>query len=179
LFYCSLLIRHGDASLSGDAQREALREISKEAKDIPGAAATLYMAQLTAVPAPTAMQPTPVLPDASPILNGSFDGMDLIRAAKGDVTVYRSADGALLLRFDNFSVTNGPSLQVYLSANPEPTGGSDLDQPGVSRFPVGVLEGSVGNQHYTIPRDLNVERYRTVVIFSEALQLIYAIAPLS
>jgi hypothetical protein len=164
---------------ASDAQQEALRQISKDMKNIPGIAATLYMAQLTVVPAPTSEQPTPVLPDASPILNGSFKGIDVMRVAKGDVTIYRSANGALLLRFDNFSVTNGLDLQVYLSANPEPTGGFDLDQPGVSRFPAGVLKGSDGNQQYDIPKDLNVERYRTVVIFSEALQLIYAIAPLS
>ncbi len=131
---------------------------------------------LTVVPAPTAEQPTPVLRDAQAIRFGQFSDLDALRLAKGDVTLYRSADGSLLLRFDNFAGTNAPDLGVYLSGNEAPKLATDLDVTGASRFPVGPLKGSKGNQQFNIPKDLQLARYKSVVIYSDSLQLVYAYA---
>jgi hypothetical protein len=93
--------------------------------------------------------------------------------------LFRSADDSLLLRFDNFNCINGPNLQVYLVANPAPLSVLDLDTANVSHFPVGPLKGNVGNQQYQIPKELSIQRYQSVVIFSETLNLIYAVAKIS
>jgi hypothetical protein len=158
---------------ANDAQRDVLSKLSKQSGPI---AATAYTAMLTEVPAPTAEQPTPVLPDAQTIRTASFADLDAVRLAKGDVALYRSADGSLLLRFDNFVVTNAPGLEVYLSGNEAPKTGIELDIVGASRFPVGPLKGTRGNQQFSIPKDLQLARYKSVVIYSEPLQLVYGYA---
>src|SRR5262249_32024572 len=72
---------------------------------LPGAQATAVAAMQTIVPAPTAEQPTPVLPEASSVRSAEFSSLDAVRQSAGTATLYRSAGGSLLLRFDNFSVT--------------------------------------------------------------------------
>jgi hypothetical protein len=157
---------------ASQAQRAALAAIGRENRDAPP---TIYFAMQTVVPAPTTEQPTPVLPDAQAILTGQFTEMDAIRVGKGRATIYRSADGSLLLRFDEFSVTNGPQLKVYLTGATEPKQREDLGV-GAPEFLVGDLKGTLGNQQFPIPKELAIERYRSVVIFSEALNLIYSFA---
>ena len=167
----------GSFALANDAQREAFSKISKS--NGAAVAATAYMAMLTAIPAPTAEQPTPSLPDAVPVRSGEFVSLDAVRQATGTVTLYRSADGSLLLRFDNFLVTNGPQMAVYLVGTAAPLTKDDLDLPGVSHFEVGPLKGSQGNQQFPVPKDLQFVRYQSVVIYSESLQLVYASAKLT
>src|SRR5579885_2944979 len=87
-------------ALANDGQREILSQMNKLGA---GVAPTVYTAMLTVVPAPTSLQPTPNLPDAQPIAKGKFDPpLDALRQSTGKVTLYRSADGSLLLRFDDF-----------------------------------------------------------------------------
>jgi hypothetical protein len=164
---------------ASDAQREVLGKMNKiDPSSVPNAAPTAYVSMLTVVPAPTKEEPTPDLPDAQIILSGSFADLDALRTASGDISLYRSADGSLLLRFDNFSVANAPQLTVYLCGNAQPQLSTDLDIPGASRFPVGPLKGTKGNQQYSLPRELTVSRYKSVVIYSDGLGLIYAFAEL-
>src|SRR2546423_6309123 len=65
---------------ASDAQREIFTKMGKDNRE---AAATAYVAMLTAVPAPTNEQPTPVLPDAQVILSGDFIEIDAVHTAKG------------------------------------------------------------------------------------------------
>ena len=162
----------GAFDAADEAQRAALAAIGRDNRDAPP---TVYFAMQTIVPAPTAEQPTPVLPDAQAILTGQFTEIDAVRIGKGRATIYRSADGSLLLRFDEFSVTNGPQLQVYLTGATEPKQKEDLSA-GAPEFLVGALKGTLGNQQFPIPKELAIERYRSVVIYSESLNLIYSFA---
>jgi hypothetical protein len=165
----------GAFALASAAQQEVFANMSKSNRE---AAASAYVAMLTVVPAPTTEQPTPVLPDAQAIKSGDFIQIDAVHLAKGRATLYRSADGSLLLRFDDFSVTNGPQLRVYLSGTQAPRKRDELDTAGVSAFPVGALKGSLGNQQFTIPKELKIANYKSVVIFSESLSEAYSSAPL-
>ena len=158
---------------ANDGQRQVLDKLAKADRSV---AATAYFAMLTVVPAPTNEQPTPVLTDAQAIRTAQFANLDDLRQAAGNVVLYRSADGTLLLRLDDFSVTNAPQLTVYLTGSTQPLVPADLDGNGVSRFPVGLVKGTKGNQQFNIPKELNLAKYKSVVIFSDALQLIYAFA---
>ncbi|MCS6871258.1 MAG: DM13 domain-containing protein [Anaerolineae bacterium] len=140
-------------------------------------AATMYFSSLTAQPVPTEQQPAPVPPDAQVILTARFAELDALRSARGTVTFYRLIDDSVLLRFDDFEVTNAPQLAVYLSSNEAPQSVQELGGI-VPEFPVGELVGTFGSQQFVIPRELRLERYRSVVIVSEGLQLIYGIARL-
>jgi hypothetical protein len=166
----------GEAS---DAQKEVFSKISKDKEIGREAAATIYVSMLTkVVPAPTSEQPTPVLPNAQIIRSGDFTEIDAVRTGKGSVKLYRSADGSLMLRLDDFSVTNGPDLAVYLSSAVAPKTRDELSSGGMPEFRVGPLKGNQGNQQYNIPKELKVANYRSVVIFSDALRVIYSSASL-
>jgi hypothetical protein len=137
----------------------------------------MYFSSLTAQPVPTEQQPVAVPPDAQIILTARFTELDALRSARGKVTFYRLADDTVLLRFDDFEVTNAPQLTVYLSSGEAPQSVQELGGI-VPEFSVGELRGSLGSQQFIIPRELRLERYRSVVIVSEGLQMIYGIARL-
>lgn len=159
--------------LASDDQRDILQKMRK---DLAG---TAYVAMLTVVPAPTNEQPTPVLPDAQVIEGGTFAGLNSVQTTAGKVVLYRSADGSLLLRFDEFKTTNAPGLVVYLCGTAEVKAKEDLPK-GALEVKLGPLKGSAGNQQYTtIPKDLPLDRYKSVVIYSDSLELVYGVAPLA
>jgi hypothetical protein len=140
-------------------------------------AATAYAAMLTAVPVPTEAYPPPVPPEAQPIRRGAFTTLDAVHTAQGTASFYRLIDDSVLLRLDDFAVTNAPQLNVYLSGSEAPRTIQELGGL-VPEFLVGALVGNSGPQQFTIPRELRLERYRSVVIVSESLQMIYSFAEL-
>jgi hypothetical protein len=169
--------RTSEAAFAGatEAQKQVFSDIRKaRGGDIAGQA---YQAILTVVPAPTQEQPPPVLPDAQIVRQGEFIELDALHSAKGNVSIYRSADGSTLLRFDDFAVVNGPVLTIYLSASVAPLTKEDLSS-GTGEFTVALLKGTVGNQQYTIPSELNLSRYKSVVLYSPTIEMVYSYATL-
>src|SRR5579859_5898334 len=112
-----------DFSNVSPEQRDLLLQMRHTPNANPQA---VYQAMLVTVPAPTSDAPTPDPALAQPIRSGGFVTIDPIHTASGHATLYRMNDNSLLLRFDDFTVTNGPGLSVYLSANPAPLTIDDL-----------------------------------------------------
>lgn len=140
-------------------------------------AATAYVSMLTVVPVPTEVLPPPIPADATILLTGTFTILDPVRGAQGKVTIFRLIDDSVIMRFDDFRVTNAPNLVVFLSANEAPKDPTDLG--GVaSEWLAGELSGTDGAQQFVIPRELRLEPYRTVVVVSESLGMIYSVAKL-
>lgn len=156
---------------------EAQREVLLKEKD-RNLAATAYVSLLVTVQAPTPTgAPTALAQDA--ILTGKFTEIDAVHKATGRVSLYRLIDQSIILRLeDNFSVTNAPTLTMYLSGNEKPATIADLQVQGASKFVVGELLGSSGDQQFTIPRQLPLEKYKSVVIVSESLDRVYSYAVL-
>lgn len=168
----------GDFANASDAQREVFAQIRKDKNGGLSAAQTAYAAMLTVIPAPTQDLPTPDAAAMQPIKSGDFIQLDALHTAKGKVTLYRLVNNSLLLRFDDFSVTNGPRLNVYLSAAAAPKDTKELNLNNW-QFLVGALKGSTGSQNYTrIPAELDLSPYKSVVIYSEDLKAVYSSAPL-
>lgn len=92
--------------------------------------------------------------------------------ATGSFAFYEFQDGRKLLRLEDFRVTNGPNLHVYLSPNPAPLTFAELD----FYFDAGQLAGSVGAQNYEIPASLNLAEFASVVIVCVDYQFIYGVA---
>ena len=97
---------------------------------------------------------------------GQFEGVAGHRA-EGAAKVI-SAGGAEYLRFEDFEVTNGPDLRVYL------TRGGDIDG-GVH---VAKLKGSRGDQNYDIT-GLGAGGYDTAVVYCQPFRVHFAQAVLS
>ncbi len=173
-----LTVRGGttaDYANASDDQRAIFTQMRKTPNANP---ATAYAAMLITVIAPTSDVPTPDSAAMTAIKSGDFIQIDAVHTASGHATLYRRIDNSLLLRFDNFSVTNGPNLNVYLSAADAPTTFDEM-AVGQRQILIGALKGSVGNQNYTyIPPELDLSRYKSVVLFDDSLKTVYSTAPL-
>ncbi|MEM7031214.1 MAG: DM13 domain-containing protein, partial [Chloroflexota bacterium] len=107
---------------------------------------------------------------------GSFIDADDFHKGSGAATVYQVPDGQDVLRFEDFSVTNGPDLHVILSSNPNPTSSSDI---GDDYIDLGSLKGNMGNQNYEIPADIDLANYQSVVIYCMPFHVVFATATLN
>jgi hypothetical protein len=94
---------------------------------------------------------------------------------KGRARLIRGGDGALTLRFENFSVTNGPDVYVLLSPNPV----ASRDAARASdALDLGKLKATDGNVNYTVPAGADGAIYRSVIIYCRAFHVIMASAAL-
>jgi hypothetical protein len=66
---------------------------------------------------------------------------------------------------------------VVLSAAAQPLTVEEMRQSELD-IDLGQLAGNTGNQHYEIPADTDLAQYRSVVIYSATLNMIYSYAPL-
>lgn len=73
------------------------------------------------------------------------------------------------LRFEDFTVTNGPDLFVYIAQDGAVHKGILLEK----------LKGSTGNQNYELPADIDLEVYNTAVVYCKLFGVYFAEASLS
>lgn len=102
--------------------------------------------------------------------SGSFAGAgDGIHNAQGSVRVLNLEDGSAVLRLEDFQVTNGPDLYVYLSTD---RGASDY-------VDLGRLKANAGNQNYELPSGIDLSKYDNVVIWCKAFSVYFGGAQLT
>lgn len=106
------------------------------------------------------------------IFRGQFKGMDGIHNVVGDAVVVETQNGPLI-RFEKFSASPGPDLVVYLTSTDNVTFNKDLGSQYVS---LGPLQKMNGEQSYTIPK--KYIDYKSVVIWSRALNILWGAAPI-
>ena len=88
------------------------------------------------------------------IKTGTFEGLS-DHQAQGIAKILE-INGEYFLRFEEFDVTNGPDLRVYLTPSGDIHDGIHLDK----------LKGSKGNQNYSLD-DIDTDVYNTVVIYCQ------------
>ena len=96
--------------------------------------------------------------------SGTFKDADSFHKGAGVAAVIDDT-----LRFEKFSVTNGPDLKVYLATDDTANDFIDL----------GFLKGNIGDQNYEIPPGTDLEKYDTVLIWCRAFSVLFATAELS
>jgi len=84
-------------------------------------------------------------------------------------------EGKRYLRFEDLEVDNGPDLKVYLSPEPASSEEGAFDDRIVS---LGDLKGNIGDQNYEIPASVDVDRFRSTVVWCERFGVGFAVAPL-
>lgn len=110
------------------------------------------------------------------LATGNFVGADDSHKGEGKALVVQLPDGQRFLRFEEFRVTNGPDLYVYLSGHPAPRNRAQLHDGGA--FEVGLLKGNVGNQNYPLPASVDPAKFRSVVIYCKRFSVLFATAEL-
>jgi hypothetical protein len=110
-------------------------------------------------------------PTAPPVVrSGDFAGADDFHFGSGRATVTVAPDGNSTLRFDDFSVRNGPDLYVYLS--PDPAGYAE------GAIELGRLRATDGSFNTPIPPNTDATGARSVVIWCREFAVLFAVAPL-
>jgi hypothetical protein len=164
------------ASLPPDQQRTYLELAEAD----PQRALQLVQAAFGArLALPEDDQRLPRLNAPQPIAAGRFTALDPVRWAQGLVTVLQDADGRLLVRFEDFSMLNTPDARVALSPAENPLTVEEMSVGTTNFYEVGTLLATLGAQNYPLPANFNAAPYRSVVIFSRALNLVYSVAPLA
>jgi hypothetical protein len=157
--------------------------IRTELQELPPAAVASAAPEPTAPAAPEpsawatpASSSTPdVAPSATPtpsplVRSGTFTGADDFHFGRGRAVLIETAPGHHTLRFEDFSVRNGPDLYVYLS--PDAAGYAD------GAIELGRLRATDGSFNTTIPAGTEVTSARSVVIWCKQFAVQFAVAPL-
>lgn len=152
-----------------EAEQSVLVEMSEENPEMASETARSMMEE------DSVMEDDMPTDEPSVLMEGTFTFIDAVHNGEGVATVYQLPDESHVLRFENFRVTNGPELHVILSKNsPDSIFGDVGDY-----VDLGALTGNVGNQNYTIPDDVNLEEYQTVIIYCVPFNVVFSTAPLS
>ncbi len=95
-------------------------------------------------------------------------------AVRGRASLVRLARGGVRLTLTGFEVDNGPDLRVHLVSGAARGQGDVGDAEDL-----GALKGNRGDQQYTVPADVDLDRHDTVVIWCRAFSVNFAAAQLT
>jgi hypothetical protein len=117
--------------------------------------------------------PTP--PPTTPVTlrSGSFISRD--HGTSGTALIL-DVGGARFVRIADLDTDNGPDLKVYLTTNPADGPEEAFDDDIVD---LGGLKGNIGNQNYELPAEVDLDRYRSVVIWCDRFDAAFGAADLS
>lgn len=105
-------------------------------------------------------------------LSGAFRGGDDFHFGRGDALIIQTDDGKNILRFEDFSVRNGPDLYVYLSRDES---GRRVDEA----LNLGRLKATDGAFNYEVPAGVDLAGVRSVVVWCRQFSTLFAVAPLT
>ena len=147
-------------------EADPLAEVAEGA----GAAPAIPSAPPVAEPPADEATPTPAANAPGVLASGELRDGEPGHNGEGRVELLRAPDGNLVLRFEEFSVTNGPDLFVVLS--PDEDGYAD------GSLNLGGLKATDGNVNYDIPAGTDLAQYRSAVIWCRQFDVTFAVAPL-
>lgn len=101
----------------------------------------------------------------------------VLHPTQGTASIYRSADGTRILRLTDFKTTNGPDVHIYVVAAENP--GNNASVKNAEFVDLGVMKGNVGDQNYALGSDIDLSRYRSVVVWCKRFSFNFGYAPLT
>jgi Electron transfer DM13 len=107
---------------------------------------------------------------------GTFHGK--VHKTSGRATIYKQADGQLVLRLTNFKTSNGPDVHVVLIAAEDADDDANFLKNSTEKLELGALKGNEGDQNYTIPAGTDLDKFQTVSIYCERFNANFGAAPL-
>jgi hypothetical protein len=127
-------------------------------------------------PAARSPSPRPAAPQEPQVIaHGSFRSGE--HHTEGTASVLALSDGRRFLRLTDFETSNGPVVVVWLSAAAASAPDGDVDD--AVHLDLGGLKGNIGNQNYELPADVDLSRYRSVVIWCARFHVAFGAASLS
>lgn len=115
------------------------------------------------------------------VRTGQFTELDILHRAEGTANIWEIVADEEITRYvrfeEDFTVTRGPDLRVYLSINSEPRTREEVFASNTA-IELGVLKGNTGGQNYRLDERIDITQYRSVVIFSTQYGTVFSTAPL-
>lgn len=143
----------------------------------PGAQPALTPAAAIGSPSPTAATtttsaapPTAARPAPAVISQGTWRDGAPGHNGSGIVKIIRTESGGLVLRVEEFAVTNGPDLFVVLSP--------DAQGYGEGSLTLGGLKATDGSFNYEIPDGTDLSQYKSAVVWCRSAKVTFAYATL-
>ena len=102
---------------------------------------------------------------------GTFQDADSFHKGSGTAMIFEQGTNRIL-RFEDFSSTNGPDLHVLLVENIEAKNHSELG----NYIDLGSLKGNIGSQNYEIPEDVDLSQYSGVMIYCMPFHVVFSTA---
>lgn len=121
-----------------------------------------------------AAQPAAAQPETKKLIAGTFTNGLPGHSAEGRAVVYELDGGKRSLRLEDFSVTNGPDLFVVLSPNADPAS----EGIGSSYVQLEALKGNTGSQNYELAADVDLNAFKSIVIWCRSFNVVFGFAPL-
>ena len=121
-----------------------------------------------ATDAPATEAPTDAAFEPQVVAEGTFEGADDFHFGEGTALLIETEPGVYVLRFEDFSVRNGPDLFVYLS--PDPDGYAD------DALNLGGLKGTDGAFNYDVPPGTDISQFESAVVWCEDFAVLFATA---
>jgi hypothetical protein len=134
------------------------------------------MTDASAAPSAAAEPTAPPTPEAAPfepatLVTGRFRGADDFHFGEGTASIIETAPERYTLRFEAFSVRNGPDLYVYLSP--------DADGYADGALELGTLKATDGAFGYELPEGTDPADFASAVIWCKQFAVLFAVAPLT
>ncbi len=120
--------------------------------------------------APPGAEATPFAPRV--VYGGEVMGEDDFHFGRGRAQIIETSPGRYVLRFEEFSVRNGPDLFVYLSRAGD---GSSVE----GALNLGRLKATDGAFNYEIPAGTDITQYRTTIVWCRQFSVLFASAPIA
>lgn len=121
--------------------------------------------------------PTPAAtPSVSPAFEprvthrGEISGADDFHFGRGTALLIETDTGQYTLRFEEFSVRNGPDLFVYLTPDKDSADGA---------INLGDLKATDGAFNYDVPDGTDVSQFKYAVVWCREFDVLFASAPLT
>ena len=151
-------------------QIAALRDLAEEDPEL---ARSLAIAQISRDIFVDEEEPTEL--GQQRVILGDFVPADDVLQAEGQLTIYETANGDFILRLNELNVTNIDGLSIYFSGQRAPLNREELQQDE-NYYRLIDLRGNAGNQNYNIAPEVDLDSYNSVVIYSEALDIVVGYA---
>jgi hypothetical protein len=119
------------------------------------------------------VEPAPAALSAAKVV-GTGNLYNVDRAGEGTLKIYEMGNGTRLIRLENFFVTISSDLEIGLSELAAPRSSDEVAQAPFKV--VSALKATVGNMNYDVPKDIDVTKYKSIVIWSETSRSAYAAA---
>jgi hypothetical protein len=136
----------------------------------PGPTASARPSSTVGAAASFVIQPSEATPTVAAERTGAFQGADEFHFGSGTARLIEGSPGAWVVRFESFSVRNGPDLYVYLS--PDAAGYAD------GAVELGTLRATDGAFNVDVPAGTDLGAMRSVVIWCKQFAVQFAHAEL-